>query len=277
MQKLIRGAFHFHSKYSHDGRSTLQEIASALSERGFSFCVMTEHFEDFDAAKLDRYVQELKEVSESSGFLFIPGIEVHLSGLDTIIFPVRDYSQIAQFVSEGKDSQPSLVKVLAHPSKYLFEDVVSHLAKHHLDGIELWNQQADGRHMPPVDFLESLNAYPGRNRYRYYFGCDLHSANLTVANVLLLSSLNCGTTESVTKALIDGDFVSRNETTGIELRNGSEGIDFGAWLEAVSDESYSRAKLLRSVRHCLKTIYRVLPKHAQDSLNDFKNFVRNMV
>jgi len=48
MRDSIDGAFHFHSTYSHDGKNTLSEIASTLSEAGLSFCVMTEHFEDLD-------------------------------------------------------------------------------------------------------------------------------------------------------------------------------------------------------------------------------------
>ena len=48
---------------------------------------MTEHFEDFDAATLDRYLRSAGD--DTTGFVVIPGIEVHLSGLDTIVFPVR--------------------------------------------------------------------------------------------------------------------------------------------------------------------------------------------
>ncbi|MGA2422636.1 MAG: PHP domain-containing protein [Terriglobales bacterium] len=277
MPDFIQGTFHFHSTYSHDGRSTLPEIASSLSARGLSFCVMTEHFEDFDALKFDRYVQELKDVSASSGFLFIPGIEVHLSGLDTIIFPVRKYEEIARFEAEGKDSQPPMFKVLAHPSKYRFQDVMRHLTKYQLNGIELWNQQADGSYIPPIDFLELLKSQAQRNHFRYFFGCDLHSANLTVANVLSVPSPNERTAEAIAKALIEGDFVSRNCPTGIEYRNGSGKTDFDAWLQTLRRKSYSRGKILRSVRHFLRSLYRMLPRDTQHSLNDFKNFVRNKV
>ena len=277
MPELIRGTFHFHSTYSHDGRNSLPEIAAVLRNRGFAFCVMTEHFEDFDAAKFQRYVAELQLVSESSGFLFVPGIEVHLSGLDTIMFPVRNYDQIAQLESEGKDTEPRMFKVLAHPTKYPFEMVVRHLEKYKIEGVELWNQQADGSSIPPLDFLERLRSHPRRNDFRYLFGCDLHSANLTVANVLAMAAPRPLTAEAVAGSLSQGDFVSCNGPTGIEYRNGTERTDFDAWLRTVKAKSYSRARVLRSVRRFLRSCYRMLPRNTQHSLNDFKNFVRNKV
>src|SRR5258705_8671925 len=117
MQNLIQGTFHFHSTYSHDGRNTLREIASSLREKGFSFCLMTEHFEDFDAPKFNRYVAEANEVTKSTGFIFIPGVEVDISGLHTIVFPVHDYDEISKMEWAEVETNRRVCKVLAHPSK----------------------------------------------------------------------------------------------------------------------------------------------------------------
>jgi hypothetical protein len=277
MQKFIRGTFHFHSTYSHDGRSTLEEIAGGLHSRGFSFCVMTEHFEDLDAVSLDRYVRETKEVSLKSGVLLIPGVEVHLDGLDTILFPVRAYDEVGRFISGGRDSQPRIVKVLAHPVRYRFDAVVRHLEKYHIDGIELWNQQADGGHMPPLWFFELLKTAPWRNQYQYFFGCDLHNVNLTVDNFLVIPAMTRRTPEAIVDVLAAGDFVSRNGPTGIEYRNGSARTDFDNWLTTVRRGSYYRGRILRSVRRALRSFYKLLPRDTQHSLNDFKNSVRNKV
>ena len=154
MKETIQGTFHFHSTYSHDGRSTLSEIASALRTAGMAFCVLTDHFEDFSAPKFNEYLRETREDTEKSGFLLIPGIEVNLSGLDTILFPVRDYDEIAQFASDGTGSANRLCKVLAHASKYPFEKVVKHLQQYQIQGVEIWNQQADGCHIPPFKLLD---------------------------------------------------------------------------------------------------------------------------
>jgi hypothetical protein len=274
---IIRGAFHFHSTYSHDGKNTLSEIASALSGSGFSFCVMTEHFEDFDEVKFDRYVKEAKQVTESSGFLLIPGVEVDLSGLHTIVFPVREYAEIARLASERQDSELPIFKVLAHPSKYSFEEVARHIEKYKINGVELWNQQADGRHMPPMDFLEWFKGQPWRNQCRYFFGCDLHSTKLLASNAISVAVGCDRTPETIAKALIEGDFVSSNGPTGIDYRNGSDRTDFDTWLQTLRTRSNYKGKILGIVRSCLKPAYRMLPRGIRHSLNDVKNFVRDKV
>ena len=265
----MQGTFHFHSTYSHDGRNT-------LGGKGLSFCVMTEHFEDFDDAKFHRYIEETGAVSRSSGFLLIPGIEVNLSGLDTIIFPARSYEEIARLASEGTDSQPPMFKVLAHASKYPREAIEKHLETYQIHGIEIWNQQADGSHIPRAELLQWLKTKPWRRQYRYFFGCDLHSANHTVANVLSPVT-NGADTESILRALTAGDFVSQNLPAGVEYRNGAHATDFDSWLEQILQRSYYRGRVLRSVRRCLKSAYKMLPRNTQHSLNDIKNYVRNKV
>jgi len=277
MRESIQGTFHFHSTYSHDGRSSLGEIASTLKRRGFSFCIMTEHFEDFDAPKFGSYVQECGEVSRSSEFLLIPGMEVDLSGLHTIVFPVSNYEEIASISSEGKNNQRHLFKVLAHPSKYSSAAVAQHLDRYAIDGIELWNQQADGSHIPPMRFLETLKSRPRRNDYRYFFGCDIHNVRLTVANTISVSTAIPPTVGAISQALVQGAFVSRNLSTGIEYRNGVDPGDFDLWLRTLLERSYVRGRVLRTVRNSLKFFYRRLPPNVQHSLNDVKNFVRNKV
>lgn len=277
MPEMIQGAFHFHSTYSHDGRSTLFEIASALRSRGFSFCIQTEHFEDFDASKFDNYLREARETSSKTGICLIPGVEINLSGLDTILFPVADYSEVARFARNEKNSACSSCKVLAHPSKYPFQAVVKHLENYELQGVELWNQQADGSHLPPFEFLCMWQSYSRRNQYRYFFGCDLHNVNLTVANMISLCAPTQPGVETIVQKLTAGKFISRNLPTGVEYRNGLQSDEFDPWLRNLQTKSYYRGRLLRGVRSGLKSAYRVLPRDMQKSLNDVKNFVRNKV
>jgi hypothetical protein len=279
MRDSIQGVFHFHSRYSHDGRSTLAEIASALDARGYSFCVMTEHFEDFTPARFERYLEEMQEVSATSGLIFIPGMEVNLEGVDTILFPATDYAEVATFGSGSGAgySAPGMIKVVAHPSRYRFEDVAKHLDKFAIDGIEAWNQEADGRYAPPVESIERLKASSKKKQYQYYFGCDLHSAQFRVANVLSLTGERRRTPGDIVEALRAGEFVARNRETGIEYRNGADAPDFEQWAGSLpTGVSYQR-RLRRSLRRCMRALYKSLPRNAQHSLNDVKNFVRNRV
>ena len=277
MLDLIQGTFHFHSTYSHDGRSTLSQIATGLSRQGLSFCIMTEHFEDFNEPKFDRYIREIDAISKSNGFLLIPGMEVDITGLHTIVFPVRDYGELVQLASGDAQNQPAMFRVLAHPSKYPFERVAEHLEKYKIDGIELWNQQADGGFVPPLRFLESLRTQPGRAQYRYFFGCDIHNVNLKVKNIISLETSRHQTSQAIINALISGAFVSRNDPTEIEYRNGSDGTDFDTWVQTLLSKPDYRGRLLLLVRRCLRSSYKMLPRRVQHSLNDVKNFVRNKV
>lgn len=277
MQKTIQGTFHFHSTYSHDGRSTLSETASALSAAGMAFCVMTEHFEDFSAPKFNEYLRETCEVTRSTGFLLIPGVEVNVSGLDTILFPVRDYDAIAKFASDGTGSGHHVCKVLAHASKYPFQEVLKHLEKYQIEGVEIWNQQADGSYIPPFKLLDAWQNYPFRKQHRYFFGCDLHKANLTVTNAISLSVPSSGSVDTIVQQLREGNFVSRNLPTGIEYPNSALSTDFDAWLLRLRKKAYYRGRIFGTVRSGLKSVYKMLPRNTQRSLNDVKNFVRNKV
>jgi hypothetical protein len=276
MSPFIQGTFHFHSTYSHDGKHPLKEVASTLQASGFAFGVMTEHFEDFDAATVDRYIAEAKEITETTGFVLVPGIEVHLRGLDTIVFPVRRFEQI-QALLKGEDSDPKFFKVLAHPARYRFEDVERHIQNFRIDAVELWNQQADGAHIPPMEFLRSMRTLGGRNRLRYFFGCDNHSAHLRAVNVLCLPESTPRTADAIANALASGQVVARNLFTGIEYRNGAGQGDFDRWFELLQKRSYVRGRILKTLRRVLRTLYKALPRNAQHSLNDFKNAVRNRV
>jgi hypothetical protein len=277
MSDTIQGTFHFHSTYSHDGRNSLAEIAASLQRAGYSFCVMTEHFEDLDEPKFARYVQETKEASCDTRFIFIPGIEVHLAGVDTIMFPVQEYEPIRYLADGGSDTATSVFKVVAHPSKYPFDKIVRHLETFRIDAIELWNQQADSSYIPPFQFLELVHTTEWRNQYRYFFGCDLHSAKLAVANVIVMDKPGAISADAIVQCLKEGSFTARNLVTGIEYRNGSPRTDFSSWLKAIRARSYYRGRILRKIRSGLRSAYKKLPRYIQRRLNDVKNVVRNNV
>jgi hypothetical protein len=202
---------------------------------------------------------------------------VCLSGIDTLVFPVREFESLSRLAAEGKDTQPPLFKVVAHPTKYPVDEVARHLQRYKIQAIELWNQQADGSHIPPTQFLQWMKDQPRVNQYRHFFGCDLHDVKLAVANVLSIPASVERTPEAIARQIIAGNFVSRNLPTRVEYRNGNETTDFDAWLQMLLRKPYYRGKLLRGVRSGLRSIYKKLPRDAQHSLNDVKNFVRNKV
>jgi hypothetical protein len=276
MSETVQGTFHFHSTYSHDGTSTLPEIAAALRAQGFTFCVMTEHFEDFDAEKFERYQADLHKVSALSGLTFVPGMELHLAGLDTLLFPIRSFEDLVRLEQGSVEHMPPICKVLAHPARYNRAQVLAHLDRYGIDGIELWNQQSDGPSFPPLDLMAFIAAHPRHDSFHYFFGNDLHSAKLAVANVLKLRT-TARTVEAIADALRAGEFVCHNRPTGIEFRNGTDQARFPEWLAEVQRKPSARAKLRRTVRRMLRSLYKSLPKKTQRSLNHLKNAVRNRI
>ena len=235
---------------------------------------MTDHYEDFDASKFGRYVQEVKALNEGQGVVLIPGLEVNLHGIDTIVFPTWDYAEVARFAAGG---ETGMFKVVAHPSKYPFDKIARHAEKYRIDGVELWNQQADGRYLPPVGFLDSLRPQAWRDQSCYFFGCDLHDVNLTVTNFISLPRPPRLTADAIVREVIAGRFGAGNLTSGIEYRNGPERTDFDTWLATLLSKPYYRGRIQQGLRRCLKGFYRMLPRDTQHSLNDIKNFVRNKI
>ncbi|MCD6367943.1 MAG: ATP-grasp domain-containing protein [Candidatus Aenigmarchaeota archaeon] len=74
-QRHIKGLFHVHSNYSHDGKLSLTEIKKLSIKNGYKFVILTDHAEDFDQKKWMKYVKECKKLSDEK-FVFIPGMEI---------------------------------------------------------------------------------------------------------------------------------------------------------------------------------------------------------
>lgn len=277
MDKMIHGTFHFHSTFSHDGLSSLDEIASTLRRRGFSFCVMTEHFEDFDPPKFQHYLEEINRVNGKGDFVLVPGVEVNLSGIDTIIFPAKDYESCAGFSGRKMGDDNAQFSVVAHPSKYRFDAVAAHLARYNITGFEMWNQQADGSHIPPVEMLRMLRGHSGRAGYRYFFGCDLHDVKLTVSNYLSIPRSVPMNVEAIAAEVARGTCRASNSRTGVSYCNGPATQELDQWIGTVIGGSYFKGRVLRCVRRPLRGIYRILPRGVTRVLNNFKNYVRNKV
>lgn len=236
---------------------------------------MTEHFEDFDPQKLESYLQEAQMVSGEVGFVLIPALEVHLAGIDTLVFPGRDYQQIAELASGDFRKGEGLLKLLVHPTKYPLQRVFAHLDRFNIQGIELWNQEVDGHSLPPFRFLKSFLVHPRCDQYLYFFGCDLHNVRGRISNILILSQPCEKSPEAIMNCLRRGYFSTRNLRTGIEFRNGNPRMDLASWLTVQQQKTYYRGRLVGWVRNSLRSAYKQLPRSSQRSLNDVKNYVRN--
>ena len=83
------GVIHVHSRYSHDGRESVADIADGLRDRSIDFCVLTDHFEDFDPEAFRNYLREIETVNDGHSTLIVPAVEVNVDGFDLLVFPAK--------------------------------------------------------------------------------------------------------------------------------------------------------------------------------------------
>jgi DNA polymerase (family 10) len=89
----IKGDLHSHTTLS-DGRNTLEEMAAAARERGYSYLALTDHSathgfdNDVTAEELERRIEEIREWNRGKrGFRLLAGSEVNLLPDGTLDYP----------------------------------------------------------------------------------------------------------------------------------------------------------------------------------------------
>ncbi|HJQ23228.1 MAG TPA: PHP domain-containing protein [Blastocatellia bacterium] len=170
---MIQGAIHVHSTYS-DGEFRLAELREVYAALGCRFVLMTDHAEDFDAARLADYVAECESLSDER-FRFIAGLEFNCDrrmhvlgfGVTRLVATTDPQAVIRHIKSEGG------VAVIAHPMDSAFEWIESFDELPH--GIETWNSKYDGRYAPRPQTFALLGRLQRRApRMRAFYGQDLH-------------------------------------------------------------------------------------------------------
>jgi PHP domain len=172
------GIVHVHSDYSHDGRDSLEELQAFASERRITFVGLTEHAEDFDAARFDQYREHCGRAS-ADGVRLIPGLEfrfegfpgLHLLalGLEAWIEPrtPQEFVALAPGVSG--------FSIMAHPRLARYR-VPAEVAAG-IDSIEVWNAGYDTRYLPDPEAIRLLRQLQGTNpRLVGVAGLDQHDA-----------------------------------------------------------------------------------------------------
>lgn len=171
--KKLRGAIHLHTKLSHDGTLTLEQLADFLKSKGYDFAAITEHSYDIDQQSIDGLTREC-ELLSTPDFLLIAGIEFRChDNIDILGYGVT--------ITSDSDDPAAIIKhiqahggvaVLAHPTvrNYPIERDWVVL----LDGAEIWNRQ-EGKFLPQIismkRFLQFKSWKPG---LLAFCGLDFH-------------------------------------------------------------------------------------------------------
>ena len=141
--------------------------------QGITFCCLTEHTDQMTVAQAQLFVQECRSLSGSQ-FVFIPGFEVPYKDAH-ILFIGSELllGQQADAASLTEWKQRSVLTILAHPVRNRFE--VDDALKSVLDGVEIWNQQYDGKLVPRPRAAELLRTLQESNGSLIATGgLDLH-------------------------------------------------------------------------------------------------------
>jgi hypothetical protein len=196
---MIKTAAHLHSNFSYDGKLTLPELRVLLQQHGIQCALMTEHTDDFSAAKAEEFAHACADAS-TSDFIFIPGFEVPYHNAHILMLGAR------AFVESGDLSQwrqASAYGVLAHPhrNKYVVDDTM----RAAIDAVEIWNSQYDGKRTPRPHAETLLRKESQRKPLRAFAGWDLHRTEHAGGPWLAIDADEL-TVEAVLAALRGGKF-----------------------------------------------------------------------
>jgi hypothetical protein len=146
----LAGAVHVHSAYSRDGHDPLDTIRDRARAAGIRFIGMTDHAEDFDAARFAEYRAACSSLSDD-GITLIPGLEfrfarhrgLHLlaCGLDRWVEPPATLEAFA-----GEVADAARLTILAHPILTAYR--VPGIVRDCIDAVEVWNASYNTRYLP---------------------------------------------------------------------------------------------------------------------------------
>ncbi len=226
MTMTLTGVMHMHSTHSYDGKMSLVELKELLQENGVSFCCMTEHTDKLDKESAETFVNECRELSDES-FLFIPGFEVPYQRAHVLQIGATEF--LGQYADAAKLKEWRAVSplvVLAHPVRNRF--VVDEVLASVIDGVEIWNQQYEGKRYPRFRSRALYRTLAQNNeKLLATGGIDLHRKEHFSAPLISLEADSLSN-ESVLAAIKQGRFTTQGKE--IELSSKGEFIIGGGFI-----------------------------------------------
>lgn len=212
----VTGVLHMHSTHSYDGKLSLSELKSKLIDVGVSFCCMTEHTDEMTPEAAARFVYECKTLSDPD-FIFVPGFEVPYKDTHLLHIGATDFvCQKADISLLQKWRKVTPLVILAHPVRNHFR--VDNDLRSIIDGVEIWNQQYEGKRAPRFRSLKLyFNIKKLRSGLLATSGLDLHREDHLGTPKLELE-IETLSVEAIVKSLHHGEYVSVSKDTVIDAR-----------------------------------------------------------
>jgi len=267
----INGVFHVHSNFSHDGRNSIDEIIKVLEKKDFKFIVLTDHFEDFNKDKFFEYISTIEKINKKNKIIIIPGIEVEFKEFHIVLAPVNDYHQTKNFIETGSFKNFTL-RIIAHPSKNSLNEFENLIKNYPFNGIEMWNQRADGSFYPPMKLIKKVtisNFLP----YLKFFGVDIHNIHHPINNIIKIHKITNDdlNVDSIMTHLTTGNFINLNLKTGFFIDGNSSNI---AAFNNIKIVQHIYGKLQRIVMLIFKYLYNVIPRNKRIKFESLKNEIK---
>ena len=217
----IKGVMHVHSTYSYDGKESLQSLRDFLIKQGVQFCCLTEHTDKMTIEQAQLFVQECKTLSGSQ-FLFIPGYEVPYKKAHILLLGAEVFlGQFADATMLQTWSSKSALTILAHPVRNSFK--IDEVMEGVLDGIEIWNQQYEGKYVPRIRSCRLFFKVSAKNpNLLATGGLDFHRKEHFGAPLYSLE-LEHLTQEGVLSALKKGEYTFGNDSVSVHSSGYFEG------------------------------------------------------
>lgn len=194
----LRFASHIHSKWSDDSSWALSRLAETLRFLGYDGALVCDHDRTMTVSRWDRLQDECREVSKSTGFLLVAGVEyqdpehvVHVPVFGEVQFYGRSPRILELLACAHGDGAAT---VFAHPARRnaaaRFEEGWAPL----LSGIEVWSRKYDGLRPNPealrlaveyaIPAFVSLDFHGPRQLYPLSMLVDLPSGPVDAAAVV---------------------------------------------------------------------------------------------
>lgn len=261
----ITGALHLHSTHSYDGKLSLAELKTLLQTQGVNFACMSEHTDELSAEQAAAFVAECRALSDEQ-FIFVPGFEVPYKNTHVLMLGCAEFVCAFAEADELRSwSFNSAMTVLAHPVRNDFvvdEDLLSVL-----DGVEIWNQQYEGKWLPryrSAALLEKLRLK--KSGLLATGGIDLHRAE-HFGSPLLYMEVEEFSVETILAALQNGRYAFGTNELQIDAD--------ATWQPTILESIQSRLQILiidsgKGVNKFLAALGLSLPK-------SWKRFIRRLV
>jgi hypothetical protein len=210
----ITGALHLHSTHSYDGKMSLPELKVFFQKQGLSFACMSEHTDELNLTTANNFISECRALSDEQ-FVFVPGFEVPYKNTHVLMFGCTDFvSSFADADQLRAWSFNASLTILAHPVRNRFvvdDDLLSVL-----DGVEIWNQQYEGKQFPRYRSCALLdNLRQQKPQLFATGGIDLHRSEHFGSPLVSINSESIDETKII-EALQSGQYSFGHESLMIK-------------------------------------------------------------